>query len=1040
MSSLHIITASAGSGKTYRLTELLTQEIASGSARPEAVMATTFTRKAAAELQERVRQRLIAQGYTNQANRLSAARLGTINAICGGLVTDFAFEKGLFPEAGVLDETAADQELRRSISRVVTQQQTQRLAELEYVLSGLSWTDAVNRIISLARYNGLDQTGLEQSKEWSVQSIKTLLGPVLPSGQDLDQNLKAALDTFIRDVDTEFDNTKKTLGALDTAQSVLHVLQQGRRLKWADWRKLSSLSPGKKSLQHAETLIQVAAEHDRHPELHRDLTDALSLVFDIAIQTLEMYQEHKRLWGVMDFADQESLALELLHKPEVVSHLQERLDLLLVDEFQDTSPLQLAILLKLAELSSKTVWVGDQKQSIYGFRGTDPALMDACLEELLKPGSDQTTETLGRSWRSRPPLVHLTSEVFSSAFEQHGIFRDQVCLAPALEDDPSLGPAVEWWTLEATNYDKEALALAQGIRSLLTEGTVNVLDKQTKKVRPVKPGDVGILCRTNDFCTKVADALAKVNIRAVLPSSGLLDTSEMQAMIAGLRLWVDSRDSLAAAELARLFHYPEQPDAWLGQLLEHPGEEAFNHLPEIRNLIQVSHEHPTAGVEQSLSLVSQALNIREWCLAWGNSDQRLAHLDALQAQAMEYIDACFQQGVGCTPAGFIAHLHDLHRNAQDMRNSAGGEDAVSVVTWHGSKGLEWPVTILSQIGKTFEPSPFGVQVMHDWQEFDVQNPLANRWLRYWLSPYHQNTKNSSFHDRVQDHPSMEAFTRQHNRQELRVLYVGWTRARDRLILAGRDKDFAQGMLGMLRDGQGEWLLSAPQGDQATWAGRSFEIRTRTLEPAQPEQRDIHPGQDYSQPGPREHPPARLSPSQMPGQGSVSSPERIGPRLSLSGEPDINVLGEAMHAFYAADRPEFDPQYRLNLAAEVINRWACSAWIRPESLVQSADTLSTWAQGTYPQAIWKREVPIMHRLQNGTQVFGFIDLLLETDKEQVIIDHKAFPGSMEEARKKTQEYVEQLAAYEQCLREVGSGAVVSYVHYPVVGCVVGVERG
>jgi hypothetical protein len=200
---------------------------------------------------------------------------------------------------------------------------------------------------------------------------------------------------------------------------------------------------------------------------------------------------------------------------------------------------------------------------------------------------------------------------------------------------------------------------------------------------------------------------------------------------------------------------------------------------------------------------------------------------------------------------------------------------------------------------------------------------------------------------------MEAFTRQHNRQELRVLYVGWTRARDRLILAGRDKDFAQGMLGMLRDGQGEWLLSAPQGDQATWAGQSFEIQTRTLEPAEPEERDIRPGQDYPQPGPQEHPPARLSPSQLFGQGSVSSLECIGPRLSLSGEPDINVLGEAMHTFYAADRPEFDSQYRLNLAADVINRWACSALITPESLVQSADTLSTWVQSTYPQAIWKR---------------------------------------------------------------------------------------
>lgn len=160
MPNIHIITASAGSGKTYRLTELLEDKISSGKARPEAVMATTFTRKAAVELQERVRQRLISKGLSTQAHRLSAARLGTINAICGRLVNEFAFEKGLFPDAGVLDETAALRELRRSMSRVVSMEQSARLAELEYLLDGLDWTQAVERIITLARYNGLDTQAL----------------------------------------------------------------------------------------------------------------------------------------------------------------------------------------------------------------------------------------------------------------------------------------------------------------------------------------------------------------------------------------------------------------------------------------------------------------------------------------------------------------------------------------------------------------------------------------------------------------------------------------------------------------------------------------------------------------------------------------------------------------------------------------------------------------------------------------------------------------------------------------------------------------
>src|SRR5204862_4090544 len=128
-----------------------------------------------------------------------------------------------------------------------------------------------------------------------------------------------------------------------------------------------------------------------------------------------------------DFVDQEALALELLRREDVRAALQGQLDLVLVDEFQDTSPLQLAIFLELASLARQSVWVGDQKQAIYGFRGTDPALMDAVIESLTAISTDPELvlaaveavgkhaklETLSVSYRSRPELVHLTSDVFA---------------------------------------------------------------------------------------------------------------------------------------------------------------------------------------------------------------------------------------------------------------------------------------------------------------------------------------------------------------------------------------------------------------------------------------------------------------------------------------------------------------------------------------------------------------------------------------------------------------------------------------------------
>ena len=1037
MTNIHIITASAGSGKTYRLSTLLHEKIASREVRPEAVIATTFTKKAAAELQERVRQRLIGEKLTADANRLAAARMGTVNAICSKLVMDFAFEKGLFPETVVLDEAAARRELKRAMSSVITGTISSRLTDLKSRLESFDWIDAVESLIKFARYNGLDNKTLEESKKESVKGILGLLGKPLSPKRNPEKELETALSDFIQQVDTEEDTTKKTADAVQKATASLNMLRQGRPLSWVDWLRLNRLGVGKKSEEYVEKLNAVAALHDNHPELRNDLREAVELVFDTAIGTLKAYQEHKRAWGVMDFSDQEVLALALLKEPDVQTHLKGSIDLLLVDEFQDTSPIQLAILLKLASLSKQTVWVGDQKQSIYGFRGTDPALMDACIEDIFK---DREPETLGKSWRSRPPLVNITSDIFVRAFAPHGIPEKRVRLKPAgKSDNPKLGPFMEWWELDAKNKEQDASAIADGIRTLLRNTRAKVRDPETGEIRRMKAGDIGILSRTNKGCAKMAEALENINIRAVLPRTGLLSTPEAMTVMAGLRIWVDPGDTLTAAELARIIHYPEKPDQWLKGLLEKPGAEAFGSMPEAAGILEAARENPDSGVHQALDAVYRITNVRELCLSWGDAPTRLANLDALMAHAMNYIDFSAAEGVGCTPAGLIAYLNELAANEEDTQALLAGGDAVTVVTLHRAKGLEWPVTILSQIGKKFEPNPLGVQVMHD-QQFNMENPLADRWLRYWLFPYHPKNKDTLFNHRMEQHASMPEIVRQHERQELRVLYVGWTRARDRLILAGRKKEFANGILGLLVDEDDNWLLSEPTGDKAKWAGKKIPIQTRYLAPVDPETRSVSPGKDYPLPEKSQtHPPARLTPSSMEEQGEVAQIEQIGQRIPISGNPDMDVVGNAFHTFFAADRPEFDNPHRLDLSTGIIKRWNINGVIDPSHLLQSADNLNAWASRKYPQAVWHREWPLSRRLPEGTIVSGFSDLTLEAGDRFGIIDHKTFAGNKKEASRKATEFYGQLKAYRDILRnQYEQASILCYIHYPIIGVIVEID--
>ncbi|EQD66886.1 DNA helicase, UvrD/REP type, partial [mine drainage metagenome] len=173
-------------------------------------------------------------------------------------------------------------------------------------------------------------------------------------------------------------------------------------------------------------MTDVASRYVVHPRLREDIKRYLAAVFTLGAKALDAYAKRKRELGVIDFVDQEHLFLGLLEKPTVVAALSEELDLLLVDEFQDTSPIQLELFVRLSRIARETVWVGDVKQAIYGFRGSDAELMKAILGKLPSLGGYK--EVLGQSRRSRPSLVRLVNGAFGDVFTP-GLSRAEVELA-----------------------------------------------------------------------------------------------------------------------------------------------------------------------------------------------------------------------------------------------------------------------------------------------------------------------------------------------------------------------------------------------------------------------------------------------------------------------------------------------------------------------------------------------------------------------------------------------------------------------------------
>ncbi len=1045
MSEIAIISASAGSGKTYRLCQELTDAVLRGQARPEAVVATTFTNKAAAELAERVRVGLLAQGLADEAQRLGAARIGTVNAVCGRLVSEFAFTLGLSPRLEVLDEAVAARALTEALSRVVSPEVREEAERLRLRLSypREAWDEDLGRMVQLARSNGVDAAALRASAARSLEGYGALLGKPYKGNKDLEQQLLSALEDLLGVMAGQELTAKATREAVQHAQRCRSVLAAGRKLPWADWGKLCKLHLPKKLPQaETEAVREAAAWQDRHPALLGDVRRWVTLLYEMAAAGLQDYEAHKRARGVMDFTDQETLTLQLLGRAEVRAHLAGQIDLVLVDEFQDTSPIQLSLFLALARVAGRMVWVGDQKQSIFGFRGTDPAIMDAAVQVILR---GEEPQTLPRSWRSRRALVSLTSALFARAFATQGIPPGRVHLKPALkkaEEPADLGPVVEQWTYTSKSVPVDVQCVAAGVRQLLADPEVRVRAGRTGPSRPVRPGDVAVLCRSNKTCTDVAAELGALGIATVLARPGLFATLEGTAALAALRLFIDPRDSLARATLARLLVQPGEGTAWLQAALAEPRAAAFATLDAVAALGRAAQEHPTAGALAALDLALQAADLRELCLRWGDAPRRLANLDRLRAHAVSYAEGEERGASGPSPTGLVHYLEQLSADAQDTQSALASEDAVTVSTWHKAKGLEWPVTVLFELQKLYSGEALGVKVAEERQGLDLADPLAGRFIRYWPSPYGGHKKDLPVFDRLQQHPAQQLAAQREAAQELRLLYVGWTRARDRLVLADRDKGWGQGLLGLLRDEEGPLLSDPGEGaTRVTWAGETVALRQRRLSPEAAVPRSCSPGSAPVAPGPADHPPAQLYPSQAETQARLGELTRVGEQIPLRGDADMQRVGEAVHGFLATDRPALSGQEREAMACGLLQRWGVAAALSPGHLLAASDNLRRWAEGLFPGARWRREWPVRHRLPGGTEVRGLVDLVLETDEALVLLDHKSFPGALVEGDARLCKFAGQLSVYAAAL-QVATGKAVraTYLHLPLSGQVVQVRVG
>ncbi|EGB14648.1 UvrD/REP helicase [Pseudodesulfovibrio mercurii] len=1042
---LTILSASAGSGKTYTLTGLLAGLLDQG-VRPDGVVATTFTRKAASELSARVRSRLIAAGKADAAQCIQDGYIGTVNAVCGAILGDYALEAGLSPNLDVLPDGEDSAVFRAAVSEVLrlnTPPLTPVLRSLGLFDLRESWDKPVKRIIDAARANRIDRAELLACAEKSWESFRQLLPEPLSlqDGRRLDDELRRAVDEALRDLPAPGDGTKATEGVRDRLRIIRNNMRNGAPGCWGDWISLAKFAPGKQSRDIVQPITELAEQVLGHPRLHHDVETYIRKMFECASDAMGRYQQYKKDLGLIDFTDQEALTLSLLENDDIGQRLRERLDLLMVDEFQDTSPIQLALFLRLSQVAGKSVWVGDQKQSIYAFRGTDPGLMDAVVENVDR------VEVLGESWRSQPDLVRFANAFFGAAMRPHGIPAAQVELVPKVVELETDDPHLMCWRLQANNKTVEAACLASGIVDLLSSaGRHAVLDKATGGARPLRPGDIAVLCLKNHECELVAEALNDRGIRAAVPRPGLMAQPETQLALAAFRYLADESDLLAVAEMARLLAGEEGPDWWLP--LVRPGdlEAVKERIPAIHRLDAARSNLVQLTAVETLDLAVSLVDARPVAKSWPHPGNRLANLDALRGYALAYEDACGASRSPATSAGLLAHFSRLAADKEDKQAEGGGSDAVQVLTYHRSKGLEWPLVVLTGMDSVDNPRIFGLNVCSDSETFDMDNPLAGRWLRFWPWPFGAGRRIPALEEALEGTAAQRRAEAMERRERLRLLYVGMTRARDHLVLAARIPGKTDGTTSWLDacvDETGEKVFVFPlePGVQTIRVGADHQARIDVGSFAPESEGAVPPPGVPRTPAlpvePAGREPARFALGGYPSNGTVRTEAvRIGPPYPIGKREDPARLGSAVHAFLGAVPGGLDRAVRETRAQAVLADWELSE-VDAATLCEMQDRLAAFIGERFGDPGVRTEWPV-HLRRGPASGAGWVDMLLGLPEADVIIDHKTATGSADRLEAKAASYAGQLSAYAEAMSKASGRPVrETWIHFPLAGLMVNV---
>ncbi len=886
-----LVSAAAGSGKTTVLVERILRRVTDETAplSLDRLLVVTFTKAAAGEMRARLSRALSDKAISEPENvhlqrqlqLLPRANICTIDSFCANLVRENFHELGISPQFRIADEQQLlllqQDALQETLLFFYEEQHPDFVALSAMLTNGKTdarLQSAVDRLYSFIQSYPdperwlSDTAALYDGADTAADTVwgSFLFDQITESLKKCERLCKAALETAEEDP-ILFEKYSPALS--DDLATVTALLEAAESKKWdrtfggisafsqtrlgaakgctndeakariadlraevkAVFKKLSALECG--------TEKRCLADLDRSARLIR----ALYAVVRRYSEALTLKKHAANLW---DFSDIEHFALRLLTSYDeegnriptpLARELSERLDEILVDEYQDTNAVQDALFSALSRDEQNLFLVGDVKQSIYAFRKAMPELFIG--RRNAYPDFDGThypaTITLGNNFRSRRSVTEAVNFIFRQLMTEHvgGITYDErealVCSArypDGNEDDY----CTECLIVDGQQYDREetdkdtaeATVIAERILTLKKTFTVN--EKGT--ARPFRYGDCCILLRGHKaHAAAYRNALLSHGIPAVAATTDdFFETAEIRLTLSLLRVIDNPLQDipLTAVMLSPLFGFTTDDMAavrlcrpktalYTAAVAACRQESALGR--RCRAFLDVLSRYRSLSalltVDRLLTRLYEDMALPELLSARFGGKRRAENLRLLYEQC-----ARFEQHGFRGLSAFIHHIDRLRELGLDLPGASAADDtadAVRIMSIHGSKGLEFPVVFLAGLGN----------------EFNRENAKADLLLhtKYGAGMNLRDPETLTRHVTLPRLGLMLMQQSDDRAEELRILYVAMTRAREKLYLvmtlkdpdrrltllgASVDTDSDTLPAGAIRDAgsMSDWILSA----------------------------------------------------------------------------------------------------------------------------------------------------------------------------------------------------------------------------------------